>query len=132
METNANVQIIQDCYQKFMQGNIAGILDLLDPNVVWEEPAHPAIPYGGKRQGRPAVQDFFAGVGQVQVSNFEAKEYLASGDRVVVLGQWSGTVKATGKSFQSEFVMVWTVTNGKITRFTAYEDTAAVAAAFEG
>jgi len=131
METNANVQMIQKLYADFGKGDIASILDSLDANVVWEEPINTSIPYNGKRQGKAAVQQFFAEVAQVHVSEFHPKDYLATGDRVVALGSWTGTVKSTGKTFQSDWAIVWTVKNGKITGYTAYEDTAAVAAAFQ-
>lgn len=131
METNDNVQMIQKCYAYFEQGDIASILDMLDENIVWREPTTPQIPYGGKREGKAAVQQFFTEVAQVQISEFKAQEYLAAGNRVVTLGTWSGTVKSTGKTFHSDWAMAWTVENGKITQFTSYEDTAAVAAAFQ-
>ncbi|MCW3099028.1 MAG: ketosteroid isomerase [Chthonomonadaceae bacterium] len=131
METNNNVQIIQKCFSCFQQGDIASILDLLDPNVDWGEPDNNDIPYHGKRHGKAAVQQFFAEVAQIQVAEFTPQDYLAVGNRVVSLGTWSGTVKSTGKKFKSDWAMVWTVENGKIKQFTAYEDTAAVAAAFQ-
>ena len=96
----------------------------------WEEPDHPEIPYGGSRRGKAAVREFFKGVGHVQVSSFEPQEYVGSGDRVLAIGRWSGQVKSTGKSFKSEWIMSWIVKSGKVKYFRAYEDSAAVAAAF--
>ena len=39
--------------------------------------------------------------------------------------------KSTGRSFESEWAMAWTVMNGKVTSFQAYEDTAELARAFQ-
>jgi ketosteroid isomerase-like protein len=130
MNNNPKVELIKNLYANFGRGNIDGILSALADDVRWEEPATPGVPYGGERQGKPAVRDFFAGVGQVEVASFEPQEYVVSGDRVLVIGRWSGKVKTTGKSFLSEWVMSWIVKDGKVTHFRAYEDTAALAAAF--
>jgi ketosteroid isomerase-like protein len=39
-------------------------------------------------------------------------------DTIVVPGQYSGTYKATGKSFTADFAHVWKIENGKATKFT--------------
>lgn len=129
-QQNANVAVVQEAYARFGRGDIEGILTLVADEVIWEEPSHPAIPYGGKRQGKEAVRAFFAAVGQVEVREFAPVEYVASGDRVIALGHWAGTVRRTGKPFRSAWAMAWTIVAGKIRRFTAYEDTAVMAAAF--
>lgn len=129
-QSNANVTVIQQAYERFGRGDIEGILNLIADDVVWEEPTHPAIPYGGKRQGKETVRAFFAAVAQVEVREFAPVEYIASGDRVIALGHWAGTVRRTGKAFRSAWAMAWTVRDGKIHRFCAYEDTAVVGAAF--
>ena len=56
MAEDANIATVRSCYERFGRGDVEGILALLAPDVVWEEPDHPAIPYGGKRQGRAAVR----------------------------------------------------------------------------
>lgn len=129
-QQNANIAVIQKVYADFSRGDIESILNQLADDVVWEQPNQPAIPYGGKRHGRESVRQFFAAVAEVEVREFAPVEYLASGDRVVAIGHWAGTVRRTGKSFRSAWAMAWTVTDGKIRRFTAYEDTAAIVAAF--
>jgi hypothetical protein len=98
--------------------------------VLWEQPDHPEIPYGGSRRGKAAVRDFFKQVAQVQVASFEPLEYVASGDRVLAIGRWSGQARPTGKSFKSEWIMSWVVRGGKVKHFRAYEDSAAMVAAF--
>ena len=131
MDVNPNTELIKNIYASFVRGDINGIVSVLKDDVQWEEPVTQDIPYGGARQGKPAVRDFFAAVALVEVASFEPQEYVASGDRVLAIGRWSGRVKETGKSFLSEWIMSWVVRNGKVTHFKAYEDTAAVAAAFK-
>ena len=53
-----------------------------------------------------------------------ASQFVADGDTVVALGQYSGTYKATGKSFNAPFAHVWQFADGKAVRFQQYTDTA--------
>jgi uncharacterized protein len=57
------------------------------------------------------------------------EEFLDAGNRVVALGNYSGAYKATGKSMNVPFAHVWTVTDGKITKFVQYTDTLKVSEA---
>ena len=129
--TDQNIALIKDLYDRFGRGDVDGILANLTDDVVWEEPAHPLIPYGGKRQGKAAVGQFFSQLSAVEVERFEPREFIASGDRVIVLGGWAGKVTGTGKHFASDWAMAWTVVNGKVTGYRAYEDFAVIAAAFQ-
>jgi uncharacterized protein len=68
----------------------------------------------------------------VEFEQFEPQEYIAQGDKVVVLGHERQRVKATGEVVEDDWAMVFTLRGGKITKFRNYEDTAAVAAAHRG
>lgn len=54
---------------------------------------------------------------------FEIRNYLVSGDTVLALGFQQGTVRPTGKTYAFDFVHVWTVVDGRVTRFRVYYDT---------
>ncbi len=58
-------------------------------------------------------------------------EFIDGGDTVVVLGKYSGTYKATGKSFRANFAHVWKVREGKAVRFVQYVDTLIVQRALQ-
>ena len=58
------------------------------------------------------------------------REFVAQGDKVVVLGHYVWHVKATGKEWESDFVHALSVRDGKMTRFQEYTDTAAFGDAF--
>ncbi len=51
------------------------------------------------------------------------KQFIADGDTVVALGQYSGTFKATGKRFSAPFAHVWEFSEGKAVRFQQITDT---------
>ena len=59
----------------------------------------------------------------------EPPEYVAQGDRVLVIGFAKGKVKATNKAFEDHFVFAITVRGGKLTNIREYIDTQALARA---
>src|SRR6202158_1274247 len=56
-------------------------------------------------------------------------EFVAQGDRVLVIGVATGKIKATNKAFKDEWVFDITVRDGKLTRIPEYIDTQALARA---
>ena len=53
------------------------------------------------------------------------QEFLASGDKVVVIGHYGITQKKTGKHLESDWVHVFTFSGGKCTRWRELNDSAA-------
>jgi ketosteroid isomerase-like protein len=59
----------------------------------------------------------------------EPPEFVAQGDRVLVVGVATGKIKATNKTFEDHWVFAITVRNGKLTNIREYIDTQALARA---
>ena len=127
-----NVKIVQDCYNKFGEGNVAGILANCTEDIAWNTPEIENASFGGRRQGHAEVGEFFSRMAaEEEVTKFEPKEFIAQGDRVVALGTYGATVRETGRSYESDWVHVFTVRDGKITSFDEYFDNAAANRAFQ-
>jgi hypothetical protein len=60
-----------------------------------------------------------------------APEFVAQGDRVLMVGFARGIVKAANRTFEDHFVFAITVRNGKVTNIREYIDTQALARASE-
>jgi hypothetical protein len=60
----------------------------------------------------------------------KADEFIAQGDKVIMVGSYGATVNATGKRFDLPLVHVWTIRNGKVERFLNFTDSAKVAEAY--
>jgi ketosteroid isomerase-like protein len=67
----------------------------------------------------------------VETSYPEPPEFIAQGDRVLVVGVATGKIKATSKPFKDDWVFDITVRNGKVTKIREYIDTQALARASE-
>ena len=131
MSEQENVAVVRRAYENFKGGDIRGILDSLTDEVDWRLPDIEHVPFAGGRKGRERVGNFFSELADAQeVISFEPREFVAQGDKVVALGSERGRVRATGKTFDNPWALVFTLRDGLITEFRGYEDTGAVAAAF--
>ena len=68
---------------------------------------------------------------KVETSFPEPPEFVAQGDRVLVVGRATGKIKATNKTFEDHWVFAITARNGKVTKIREYIDTQALARASE-
>jgi uncharacterized protein len=131
MSEQENKQIVQSIFESFRRGDLEGLLDNITTDVIWNAPASSLVPYYGARLGQDGVKDFFQQLGSnVTFESFELTELIAEGDKVVALGHEQGRVGKTGKLFDNDWAIVFTVSGGKVTNFKLYENTAAVAEAF--
>jgi ketosteroid isomerase-like protein len=84
------------------------------------------LAYAGLRVNRKEVAEFFEALGQAdETVLFEPREFIEAGEHVTVLGWSKVTARDTQKTFESEWVHVSTVQDGKITRWRGFANTAA-------
>ena len=127
-----NVDVVQRTYEAVGRGDIPALLDLLTNDVEWTLQGPSVIPFAGTRRGREEVAEFFSSVGEsLQFEQVEPREFVGQGDTVVVLGFERNLIKPTGRTFEQEWAHVYTLRDGKIAKFRAFEDTAAQVIAFE-
>jgi uncharacterized protein len=120
---SSNLDVVRGLYQAFAVGDIPSVLGGLAPDVHWTEAA--GGPYGGVSIGPGAVlENVFMKIGG-EWDGFAAvpREFVAEGATVVALGDYSGTYKATCKSFTAPFAHVWKFQGGKAVSFHQYTDT---------
>lgn len=127
MNEQENTRLVQQAYQNMKAGDMQSFLNLLAEDVQWELPEMENVPFAGKWQGREQVGQFFGIVNETQDTvEFEVDDFIAQGDKVVVLGRFLMHVKSTDKDSRSNWAHVWTVKGGKVTHFYEYVDTATV------
>lgn len=123
MTATENRERSQALYEAFGHGDIPTVLASLDPDVEWIEAE--GGPYPGTSRSPDAVlQNVFMRLG-TEWDGFTVTphQFVASDDTVVMIGEYSGTYKATGKSIHIPVVHVWTLRDGKATRFVQHTDT---------
>lgn len=131
MGTQENKQLVIEGYRLFQSGDIRKLLDLYHDDAEWTGPELEFVPFSGAYHGRAGIAEFFAKLdGSVRTERFEPQQFIAEGDKVVVTGVATWLAKPTGRSYDSEWVHVFTVRNGKVARFDMYYDTATTEKAF--
>jgi uncharacterized protein len=134
MSEQDNVQVAQQAFEAFGRGDIPALLGLVSDDVVWDTmgPAN-VIPWASRRQGPEQVGQFFSDLtGAVEFQQLQPREFIAQGDRVVVLGHSDYTVRANGRPLEQDWVMVLKLRDGKVAEYQYFEDTAATVAALQG
>jgi hypothetical protein len=130
MSEQDNVRIVQKIYEAFGRGDAATILDTLADKFEWHHRGAPMVPWGKSRNTKEDVGRFFGELNEaVEVLALEVQEYVAQRDKVVALGTFRGRSRKTGKEFDDPWAMLWTLKDGKVVGFRAYEDTEAMASA---
>lgn len=133
MDTFINsVQVVQDLYAAFGQGDLPTLLNLLAEDVDWTFNGRSEdIPFAGHWRGRQKVMEFFGLVAATcDVLSFGPNEVIECGEHVLALGHETVRVKATGRQFETSWVHLFTVKDGQITRLCEFYDTAVMARAF--
>ncbi|MFF1571933.1 nuclear transport factor 2 family protein [Leifsonia sp. NPDC058292] len=121
-----NHDIIRAHYDASDRGDLDGMLVPLAPDVRWTEMA--GFPYAGTYIGPDEVRaNVFERIG-AEWNGYTAAitELIDGGDTIVGLGTYSGTFKATGRSFEARVAHVWRLENGRVVRFEQFTDTALV------
>ena len=121
------VEIVRRCYDSLGRGDVPGLLALMAPEIEWTEAERFPYHAGTWRTPQAVVDGLLVPLAR-DWSDFSATPtgYVAEGERVVTLGAYAGTYKATGRSFTAPFAHLWTVRGGKVIGFVQYTDTAKV------
>ncbi|CAE6730187.1 nuclear transport factor 2 family protein [Paraburkholderia nemoris] len=128
MSTDKNVQTVKDFFAAIGRGDRKGLLALAAEDIEWIIPGED-WPLAGTRHGHSGLADLLETASKSIETSTEPREFIAQGDRVVVVGFARGTIKATNKTFEDNWIFAITVRDGKLTSIREYIDTQALARA---
>lgn len=118
---NDNVELVQRAYEAFGRGDIPGVMAVFAPDITWKVPT--VVPHGGRAKGQEEVGRFFERlVSMWEDFGLDFKDFVASGDRVCVIGRATG--RFNGAQTGYGFVHCWTIQDGVCTDFDEYVDPA--------
>ena len=131
MSIEKNVQVVKDFFAAIGSGDKQRVLALVAKDIEWIVPGED-WPLAGTHRGHAGLTDVLQKANEtVETSYPEPPEFIAQGDRVVVVGFATGRIKATNQTFEDHWVFAITVQNGKLTNIREYIDTQALARASE-
>jgi hypothetical protein len=129
MSTAKNVQIVKNFLAALDRRDKQGLLALSAEDIEWIIPGED-WPLAGTHRGHAGLENLLQMANEtVETSFSEPPEFIARGDRVLVVGFTKGKVKATNKTFEDHWVFAFTIRNGKLTNIREYVDTQALARA---
>ena len=131
MSTQENVQIVKNFLAALGRRDKQGLLALSAEDIEWIIPGE-NWPLAGTHRGHAGLENLLQKANEtVETSYPEPPEFIAQGDRVLVVGVATGKIKATNRAFKDDWVFAITFRNGKVTKIREYIDTQALARASE-
>ncbi|GAA5612043.1 ketosteroid isomerase [Streptomyces platensis] len=132
--------VVEELLRRIGEGDSERIAELYaergDWKLDWPEAEHgrPATPWIRHRSTRADAAAHYRELAEHHVPGAAATEIeriLVDGNDAVVLGEIRQTARPTGRAYRARFALHLTVEHGLVTRHHVYEDSLAVAQAFE-
>ncbi len=130
MSIEKNIQTVKDFFAAIGRGDREALLALAAEDLEWIIPGED-WPLAGTRHGHAGLADLLETASKSMETSTEPREFVAQGDRVLVVGVATGKIKATNRTFKDDWVFAITVRNGKVAKIREYIDTQALARASE-
>ena len=129
MDTETNVEIVKDFFAAIESGDKDGLLALVAEDIEWIIPGEDWPLAGTHRRHAGLATVLQKASDEIEMTYPEPPEFVAQGNRVMVIGVATGKIKATNRTFRDDWVFDITVQNGKLTKIREYIDTQALARA---
>ena len=131
MSTEKNVQIVKKFLAAVGRRDKQDLLALSAEDIEWIIPGED-WPLAGTHRGHAGLENLLQKANETVETSFpEPPEFVAQGDRVLVIGVATGKIRATNRAFKDDWVFAITVRDGKVTNIREYVDTQALARASE-
>jgi ketosteroid isomerase-like protein len=108
---------LRTAYEGFGRGDIQAVLSVMDPDIEWD--ATDALAHTGLYQGHEGVTEYIqslTGVWEEFILNPEQFSESGDGAHVMVLGNVTGRLSATGQDVEARFAHVLQLDEGQVTR----------------
>ena len=124
------MELIQKLYESFAARDYEAVMSHFADDFEWiaadNSPLGDLSPYHGVDSIRSGVfERIAAGFEKLVVDADEI--FAADGGRVVVLGYYNGKFRGAENEFRTQVAHIWTVKDGRATKFQQYLDTLKVA-----
>ncbi|MGV9677372.1 nuclear transport factor 2 family protein [Nocardia sp. NPDC003482] len=132
--------VVEELLRRMGAGDADGIAKLFAPVCDWRlnwpdsELGRAATPWIRRRVTPADAAEHFLQIGAHHVperAGTVVERVLVDGQDAVVLGEIRQTARPTGRAYRARFALHLTVTDGLVTRYHVYEDSLAVARAFD-
>lgn len=118
-----NLEIVKSTYEgKTSEENGKALAAHVAENISWTEAK--GFPYAGTYVGLDEItKNVFSRLGSEWIDyKFTPEDYVASDDKVVAFGTYTGRNKKTNKPFSARVAHVWHLKDSKIVEFEQFVD----------
>ncbi|KQR76888.1 ketosteroid isomerase [Burkholderia sp. Leaf177] len=131
MSIDENVQVVREFFAALGRGDIQNLRTLSAEDIEWVIPGE-GWPLAGTHRGHVGLTDLLQKQSEsMETSVMEFHEFIAQGDRVLVVGFAKGSIKATNRTWEDNWVFAITLQQDKVTNIREYIDTQALSQAAE-
>ena len=114
----ANIDTLKRGYSALNEGDLSVVLQLLDPDIEWHEPAPSSD--AGTHQGRASFERFLRGwLESFDEFRVEPERIVEQDDRLIAVVRQTGKGRASGLEIDATLAHVWTVPDGRAIRWEA-------------
>ena len=131
MSTKENVQIVKDFFAAIGAYNKQDLLALVAADIEWIIPGEGWALAGTHRGHAELATVLQKASEEIETTYPTPPEFVAQGDRVLVIGVATGKIYATNRPYRDEWVFDITIRDGKIAHIKEYIDTQALVRASE-
>ncbi|SFN86792.1 hypothetical protein SAMN04487989_105100 [Bizionia echini] len=126
MNTNQNIQVIDNLYKAFATGDIPTVLGSMNPNIEWNEAESNSMADGNPYIGPDAILNgVFArlGANHEYFNLADIKLHDMSNNHILATLRYDAKNKETGKTYNAQAAHLWSLENAKIIKFQQFVDT---------
>ncbi|MGW7053581.1 nuclear transport factor 2 family protein [Streptomyces sp. NPDC054887] len=131
-DADATRAVVQEFLAARVAGDTGRLVEIFADKVDWQLAENPAVPWIRPRSTAAECAAQFTELMEYTVpddARASVGTFLVDGTDAVLMGHLSGTVRATGKTFEGPFALHLTVEDGRITRHHLYENSLSIAEA---
>ncbi|TAZ38764.1 nuclear transport factor 2 family protein [Rhizobium ruizarguesonis] len=128
MSIEKNIQTVKDFFAAIGSSDSEALLGLVAEDIEWIIPGKD-WPLAGTHRGHAGLAKLLETASKSIETSTQPREFVAQGDRVLVVGFAKGKIKATNKTFEDDWIFAITVRDGRLTNIREYVDTQALARA---
>ena len=104
-----NVAVVKQFFKYYRMNDIVGMREIFSPDIEWHVPGH--HPLAGTKRG---IEEVIAYYKQLQKANFKAEVIVLEGNEKHVIDCHRGWAKVGNHELDMNWVLVYTIENGKI------------------
>ena len=124
------IDTVQAAYAAFGRGDIPALLDLVSDDIEWTFDGSTGDAYMRTARGKDDVMRWFGEVLAIDgIQVFEPRRMLAGPDHVTVIGWERTQALPAGGTWETNWIHIWQLREGRLSSFFGMFDTAAAAKA---